>query len=254
MDADFLIQAGHQGGVRNSGSGTAPSRGTSGLPGDQDDEINLTWRVADKAALLLIDAGYSVIREDAYFDKTYDVKVFVALHFDGSGTPCSSGASLGYPAGSPAGSNKPTADLWREAYAPYFPFKWMPDNFTAALKGYYGYGRVNTSIAEFLIEFGELTCPEQNAWLFDRVWDDYLAKLVAHVLDKSVGGNKIPHPGDWKTVEPPPPPPPPEVDLAPLWASIKAIEAQLSLVSKQAATAQARAESAHQRLDKLREV
>lgn len=241
MDADFLIQAGHQGGRRNSGSGSVASTGTTG-------EQALTPVVANKAADLLRAAGYSVIREDAFYDKKYSVKVAVALHFDGSGTPCSSGASIGYPAGVPAGSNKPTADLWRDAYGLFFPFKWMPDNFTAALRGYYGYAYTSTDIAEFLIEFGELTCPEQREWLLARVADDYLAKMVAHVLEKAVGGSKIPHPGDWRAPEAP------GYDDSELRAEIKALSARLSLVSKQAATAQSRAESAHTRLDKLREV
>lgn len=195
MDADFLIQAGHQGLKRNQGTGSTASYGTAGLPGPDDDEFKLTPIVADEAARLLKAAGYTVVRENAYFDKKYSVKVAVSLHFDGAGTACASGTSVGYPAGVPAGSNKPTAELWKAAYLPYFPFKKMPDNFTAALRGYYGYAYTSTSVAEFLIEFGELTCPEQNAWLLTQVHNNWLAQVVAHVLDKAVGGNKIGHPG-----------------------------------------------------------
>ena len=195
MDADFLIQAGHQGLKRNQGTGSTASYVTAGLPGPDDDEFKLTPIVADEAARLLKAAGYTVVRENAYFDKKYSVKVAVSLHFDGAGTACASGTSVGYPAGVPAGSNKPTAELWKAAYLPYFPFKRMPDNFTAALRGYYGYAYTSTSVAEFLIEFGELTCPEQNAWLLTQVHNNWLAQVVAHVLDKAVGGNKIGHPG-----------------------------------------------------------
>jgi len=241
MDADFLIQAGHQGGKRNSGSGSTPSAGTAG-------EQALTPVVANLAANLLRDAGYSVIRENAFYNKKYSVKVAVSLHFDGSGTKCASGASIGYPAGSPAGSNKPTADLWRAAYFPHFPFKKMRDNFTKNLSGYYGYAYTSTEVAEFLIEFGELTCPEQNEWLRARVADGYLAKMVAHVLDKAVGGKKIPHPGSPVV---PVPPPNTSYDDSELRAAIAALTANLSLASKAAATAQARAEAAHARLDKL---
>jgi hypothetical protein len=292
LDATFLIQAGHEGRVRNSGTGKTNSYGTSGLPGPDDDEYKLTPVVADEAARLLRAAGHTVIREDAFFDRKYNTKVAVALHFDGTGTPCASGASVGYPEGSPAGSNKATASLWKAAYGKHFPFKWMNDNFTAALRGYYGYAWTSTEIAEFLIEFGELTCPEQNEWLVARVKDNYLAKMVAHVLDKSVGGTKIPHPGDWKVAPPAPPAPPATPDPVPDWVKdewedFKTIwhsppnpasvptwpqiayvwsvlnskqpsppvlpdhTAAISLASQAAATAQARAETAHQRLDKL---
>lgn len=195
MDADFLIQAGHQGKVRNSGDGTKPSHGTGGLPGPDDDEYKLTPIVANKTCDILREAGYTVIREDAFFDQPYKVKVAVFLHFDGSGTPCASGASVGYPPGSPSGSNKPTADLWREVYKEVWPFKWRPDNFTSGLRGYYGYRWTNTEVAEFLVEFGELTCPEQNVWLVRHVRDGYLAKLLAYVLDRAVGGDRVAHPG-----------------------------------------------------------
>lgn len=256
LDADFLIQAGHQGGRRNSGAGSTPSTGSPGTPDPYDDEYLLTPIVADEAARLLRAAGATVIREDAFFDKKYSVRVAVSLHFDGSGTACASGASVGYPAGSPAGSNKPTAELWKAAYFPYFPFKKMPDNFTANLTHFYGYAYTSTEIAEFLIEFGEVTCPEQSIWLQKRTHDGYLASMVAHVLDKAVGGNKIPHPGVPAVVEPPPPPVPApiEYDDSELRAAIASLTASLSLASKAAATAQARADTAHVRLDKLHDV
>lgn len=246
MDADFLIQAGHQGGVRNQGAtGSTASWGTSGEP-------TLTPQVADAAAEILRAAGYSVIREDAFYDKKYDIKVSVALHFDGSGTPCASGASIGYPPGVPVGSNKPVADLWRNAYYPYFPFKTMKDNFTTNLSGYYGYNWTNTEVAEFLIEFGELTCPEQREWLKARVEDKYLAKMVAHVLEKAIGGDKIPHPGSWMLA--PTPPPAPGYDDSEIKAQIATLTAAVSVANKNIAAASGRAESAHVRLDKLKDI
>lgn len=197
-EANFLIQAGHEGLYRNQGSGKTPSHGTSGTPKDGDEEYKLTPIVANKVAELLEAVGYTVIREDAFYDRTYSVDVAVSLHFDGSATPCSSGTSLGYPPGTPQGSNKPAATLWKAAYWPYFPFRKMEDNFTAALRGFYGYSRTNTTKYEFLIEYGELTCPEQSEWLLNRIADNWLARVTAHALSLMVDGPVIPHPGDWK--------------------------------------------------------
>lgn len=185
MDADVLLQAGHEGQVRNDGQGTAPSHGTRGKTRP---EHEITPIVADSAAAVLESHGVSVIRVPALFPRKFTIRLGLALHFDGAGTPCSSGASVGYPPGVPVGSNKPTADLWKEIYSQHWPFAWMKDNFTKNLSGYYGYRRMSTEIAEMLIEFGEITCPEQDAWLQPRL--EWLGELVAHfagrVLDVAV--------------------------------------------------------------------
>lgn len=182
MDADVLLQAGHEGQVRNDGAGTAPSHGTGGTTRP---EHKITPIVADTAAAVLRDHGVSVIRVPALFPRKFSVKLGLALHFDGSGTRCASGASVGYPPGVPLGSNQPTAALWKEIYSKWWPFGWMKDNFTRNLSGYYGYRRMSTEIAEMLIEFGEITCPEQDAWLQPRL--EWLGELVAHFAGRVVG-------------------------------------------------------------------
>lgn len=169
---DVVIQAGHEGGRRNAGDGSAVTVGTRG-------EMDVTPVVADRAAATLRRAGLEVVREDAFYDRRYDCRLSVSLHFDGSSTPCRSGASIGYPPGSPPGSNRPAADAWRRIYGAVWPFRWMPDNFTANLSGYYGYRWTATTVAEILIEFGELTCPDQAAWLHPRIADGRLGDLVA---------------------------------------------------------------------------
>lgn len=193
MDAQVLIQAGHEGTVRNSGSGTKPTYGAGGIARP---ERTMTPIVADRATARLRDAGVTVVREDALFDKRYEVELAVFLHFDGSGTPCASGASVGYPDGVPAGSNKPTAELWKDIYSQYWPFKWMPDNFSSNLRGYYGYGWTSTSLAEMLIEFGEISCPEQDAWLQPRV-DEWLGDLVAHFVSEALELGVVSDPGPF---------------------------------------------------------
>ncbi len=205
-----LLQAGHEGTVRNSGSGTAPSYGAGGIarPEREMTPIVRTW-----AAKLLRDTGlFEVIEEDAFYDQVYEVDLAVSLHFDGSGTPCASGASIGYPAGDPPGSNRPAADLWRAIYDDIWPFRWKKDNFTDNLRYYYGYRWTSTSDAEMLIEFGEISCPEQDAWLQPRVGDgegmpSYLGHLVAFfVAERLEPGveHGIEHPGMYEEwIKPP---------------------------------------------------
>lgn len=198
MDAQILIQAGHEGGKRNGGGSTDPrnAKPTHGTPGTFTPEREMTPIVANVATAELRAGGFTVIREDAFYDKFYAVDLAVSLHFDGSSPSCASGASIGYPIGVPPGSNKPTADAWREIYSQYWPFKWMGDNFTGNLSGYYGYTFTSTSIAEILIEFGEITCKVQDDWLQPRV--QWLGKLVAHFASKVVDpANALPDPGPF---------------------------------------------------------
>ena len=187
--ADIMIQAGHEGGFRNSGDGRKP---TSGSPGIDVAEIVMTPIVADVATAMLRQAGVSVIREDGFFDEVHNVDLAVALHFDGATAPCSSGASIGYPEGSPPGSNEPAANTWRDLYSEFWPFRSMPDNFTSNLRGYYGYGWTRTSIAELVVEFGEITCPEQNEWIKARL--TWLGTLVAHYASVVTGKGDVPKP------------------------------------------------------------
>ena len=199
-DAQILLQAGHQNGWRNDGSGRAPTYGAGGIARP---EREMTPIVVGAAAQKLRDAGYSVITEDAYFDKVYEVELAVAIHFDGSGTPCASGASIGYPTGSPPGSNRPAADVWRDLYSEFWPFKWMNDNFTKNLEFYYGYSRTWTSTAELLIEWGEISCPDQDDWLQPRVGtgpgDSWCGDLLAHYAARVIDGDdaRVPKPAPY---------------------------------------------------------
>jgi hypothetical protein len=68
----------------------------------------------------------------------------------------------------------------------------MPDNFTSNLRGYYGYAWTRTSIAELVIEFGEITCPEQNEWIKSRL--AWLGTVVAHYASVVTGKGDVPAP------------------------------------------------------------
>lgn len=178
---DVLISAGHEG--RPQSCARFPKRkcnlGTAG-------ERAWTPIVADEATRILRSEGYTVAREPADFDGTYDVKAAVFIHFDGTGTPCSSGASIGYH--TPA--SQPAALLWRKSYGGVFPFRFQPDNFTKNLSDYYGFRQVHASNGALVLELGELTCPAQKAWLTPRLqWEgkfvaDFLRRLIGNEANK----------------------------------------------------------------------
>lgn len=230
MDADVLLQAGHQGQVRNKGrTGRAPSHGAAGT---SRPEHVMTPIVADAAAAILTSHGVDVMRVPALFPQKVTVKLGLSLHFDGSGTACASGASIGYPPGSPRGSNKPTADLWKEMYREIWPFRWMPDNFTSNLSGYYGYSWMSTEIAEMLIEFGEISCPEQDAWLQPRL--EWLGGEVAHFVGR-VLEVPVPEPPAFGGAALPPVPPvdpePWEDDIADLRLELAELRRDLAVLT-----------------------
>jgi hypothetical protein len=183
---DVLISAGHEG--RPESCPRFPKRkcnlGTSG-------ERAWTPVVADEATRKLREMGYSVAREPADFEGTYDVKAAIFIHFDGIDRPCTSGASIGYH----NDSSKPAADLWHKMYGDVFPFRFQPDNFTDNLRDYYGFRQVHTQDAGLVLEMGELTCPAQRAWLEPRLkWQgDYIAQFVDQVIRAGAkAGGKLP--------------------------------------------------------------
>lgn len=196
MDADVLIQAGHEGKMRNDGAGTKPSVGASGITRP---EFEMTPIVANAAAEILRGHGLTVVRVPGVYPKIFDVKLGVCLHFDGSEHRCASGASVGYPPGVPLGSNRPTAALWKQVWGEFWPFQFMKDNFTTNLSGYYGYRRMNTSVAELLIEFGEISCPEQDTWLQPRL--EWMGSVVAHFVGRVLNVS-IPKPAEFGDAPP----------------------------------------------------
>ncbi len=178
-DADVLIQAGHQGRPDCAVEPAALCNNT-GATG----EIRMTPIVADATAAILRAKGISVIRKPAHLERTYRVRDAVFLHFDGSGTPCASRASVGYPA---AANSAAAAREWKALYARRWPFGFEGDNFTDGLRNYYGYKHVRVEDAAVLIEFGELTCPAQAAWLDQHThWEaEALADFIVRRLHRS---------------------------------------------------------------------
>jgi hypothetical protein len=183
--ADVFIQAGHEGRIT----------GATGATGPRGNEIDWTPKVADEATKILTEAGVEVIREKADLEDVYEVKVAIFIHFDGSNPPCRTGASVGY--NDP--SDQPAAHAWKALYGKYWPFRWMPDNFTTNLSGYYGYSHTFTSDAEFVIELGEISCLEQADWLQPRL--EWIGHLIAHFLSQRIGKGDVPEPRMFGTDE-----------------------------------------------------
>jgi hypothetical protein len=185
--ADVLIQAGHEGRpdcnvepaslCNNTGAGAPPG------------EITWTPVVADEATRILRAAGVSVLREKAYLHGTNDVRAAVFLHFDGSVPPCSTKASVGY--GKDAASKR-LADSWKTLYGTYWPYSFEPDNFTSNLSEYYGFKHVRASVGAFVIEWGDMSCPVQHAWLAKRL--KWQGALLAHFLSAQIGKGNVPLP------------------------------------------------------------
>ena len=169
--ADVLIGAGHEG--RPQSCARFPKHKCNlGAAGERE----LTPLVADEATRILRAQGLRVARVPADFAETYRVRAAVFLHFDGGTPPCSSRASIGYGRQSDAAG----ADAWRDLYGKYWLFGFMPDNFTTNLSQYYGFRQVHASDSSLVIEFGELTCKPQQAWLLGHV--HLLGELVAQFL------------------------------------------------------------------------
>jgi len=173
-DVDFVIQAGHEGRPEscaplhvkacNLGTGAAGER-----------EREWTRIVADEAAHALRAAGYAVVRRPADYLAHDTARAAVFLHFDGSAVACRSGASVGFP----ATTSRTFIDAWEGRYRALFPYRFVGENFTASEREYYGFRKVDAP-EKLLIEFGEMTCPVQHAWLAPRLHE--LGDLVAAFL------------------------------------------------------------------------
>ncbi|MBC5815593.1 MAG: hypothetical protein GIW97_03535 [Candidatus Eremiobacteraeota bacterium] len=173
--ADVLISAGHEGRPASCVHFLKHkcNLGTAG-------ERELTPRVADEATRVLRADGISVIREPADFDGTFAVKDALFIHFDGNTNRCGSGASIGYH----REQDEAAALAWRSFYTQSWKFRFQPDNFTDNLSNYYGFRQVDASDAALVLEMGELTCPEQNAWLRPRI--DVLGELIARFVESRI--------------------------------------------------------------------
>lgn len=187
VHADVVISAGHEG--RPASCARFPKHKCNlGAAGERD----WTPVVADEAARMLRAHGIDVVREPADFDGAYAVDMAVFIHFDGADPACTSGASIGY---DDDAAGRSAAAQWRTLYAPLFPFAFMPDNFTAGLRRYYGYRQVDARAGALVLELGEITCPAQHAWLASRLVA--LGDLIAYDVSRAIGKGDVPLPAKF---------------------------------------------------------
>lgn len=173
---DALVSAGHEG--RPESCAHFPThRCNLGTPGERQ----WTPVVADEITRVLRAHGVSVAREPADFAGEYEVKTAVFIHFDGNDRPCSTGASIGYH----DAASVPAAQKWRTDYSKYFPFRFMPDNFTNNLRDYYAFRQVRGTQGSLVIELGEITCPAQRRWLGPRL--QWAGDLIAQFMLTQIG-------------------------------------------------------------------
>jgi hypothetical protein len=160
---DVVIQAGHEGRPASCAPNhvRACNIGASSAAGR---EIVWTPIVADAATAALRAAGLRVARRPADYPQHDTAKVAIFIHFDGSEPACASGTSVGFP----ASTSRAFVTAWERAYRARFPFHFVGENISSNEEHYYGFHKVDAP-QKMLIEYGELTCPPQAAWLVPRL-------------------------------------------------------------------------------------
>lgn len=170
-----VVQAGHC--FRNSGS-----TGTAG-------EQTFTDPASRAAVAELVRRGFRARRILADDPRSaYAGAMFVAIHCDGSTSPSARGASVGYR----DAAGKAAAVAWKTSYQRRgWTSGFRPDNYTAALAGYYGTGEAAAAgnPRAFIVESGFLTSPADRQLLgyaADRavkVNDSGIARVAAAIAD-----------------------------------------------------------------------
>lgn len=187
-----VIQSGHY--PRKSGA-----TGTGGVDGDPTEQ-EFTIAAAHACARHLAAAGHKarVIWADVP-DSEYRGDAFVAIHCDGSTSSTARGASVGYR----TSEGQQFAATWKRCYqAAGWSGGWRPDNYTAALAGYYGTRRAvdQGNRVAFIAESGFLTNPQDEALLSLPAGPERFARaLTAAVVD--LFGGRAPTQEDDMTPE-----------------------------------------------------
>jgi hypothetical protein len=170
------VQAGHEG--RPASCALFPARACNigaGAAGER--EIEWTAIVADETTRVLREYGYHVLRRPADYVGRDSARAAVFLHFDGA-KPCASGASVGFP----ETTSRAFVDAWETRYRAWFPFRFVGENFTENEHKYYGFRLVDAP-EKMLVEFGELTCPAQRAWMKPRL-HEMGGQLAAFLMER----------------------------------------------------------------------
>lgn len=163
--------------------------GATGAAGEQE----FTRLSADRAAAHLAAAGHRpvIINADVP-DAAYEGDLFVAIHYDSSTNPAARGASVGYQ--TPEGEQ--FAQAWKRRYRELgWTGGFRPDNYTAALAGYYG---VRHAVAEgnrraIIVEAGFGSSPLDRQLLAAPDGPDRVGRSIARAV-VDIAGTPAPSP------------------------------------------------------------
>jgi hypothetical protein len=164
-NVDVVVQAGHEG----RPASCAPNHvhacniGASSAAGR---EILWTPVIADAMTATLRAGGLRVARRPADYPEHDTARAAIYIHLDGSETPCASGSSAGFPPATPHAF----VAAWERAYGRYAPIRFVGENISSNEAHYYGFHKVDAP-RKLLIEYGEITCPAQAAWLKPHLRD-----------------------------------------------------------------------------------
>ncbi len=157
-----LIQAGH---IAPREPGFESGTGTGG-----EQEFTLMMQAA-LAALFRADGRFHVDTCPGDIPDGWTGDVFLSLHIDGAGSEASRGFSFGWPEGNGRSAGHAPRLAYRIAakfVALGHPGGHHADNYTAALRGYYGWSRVNAP-TKLLIEHGFGTNKADRAFMWKNV-------------------------------------------------------------------------------------
>lgn len=167
----LVVQMGHVGRPPNPGSrGTAGEQDFTKAAGGACYRL-LNGRGGWQIRLVPADPAAAQYRGDA----------FVAIHCDGSTDPRSRGASLGHQ----TADGRALAHAVRTAYDRRgWTGGWKPDNYTAALAGYYGVRDARTAgnTRAFIFETGTLTNPQDRDLMLGPGGHERVALAIGDAL------------------------------------------------------------------------
>jgi len=161
-------------------------KGATGTAGEQ----LFSKRAADACQRVLSERGHLVraIRADDP-EGAYRGDVFVALHCDGSTDPAAHGASAGYR----SSAGRRLARAFLHAYAAQGWHGFRPDNYTDALKGYYGLrvARDQGARYAFVVQAGFLTHDGDRAALTSALGPERVATALGNALESVLAGRTL---------------------------------------------------------------
>jgi hypothetical protein len=177
VESEVIIQVGH----------FPRTKGKTGGQGAYVSEQEVAAYIASLMGEYLSDykVDFRIIAADN-FGNGGRAKIFIALHTDSTipENACQLGPSVGYG----EASNALGMHLIAFAVASTFDYdvnRFMSDNYTRNLSGYYAYSMIKSSIFEGVIEMGELTCPESEVEMLTRA--DALAKSMSVAISIALG-------------------------------------------------------------------